>query len=241
MFTTKWSTSERKYDVIVERDVKVRMPDGTLLDGNIYRPASSERFPVILGAHAYNKDLQSPPMRPVGFTPMRGYMESGDSTFFARRGYVHAVFNVRGSGKSGGFYQLMGPLEVQDICNLIDWLAAQPWSTGDVGMFGVSYFARLAKAVAAVGPEAIESDLFSRSPAPTIIATVVITAAFWPTALSLTGGTACTDRTIAACTKKPTARPRIKTPSPRRCAMKRSWRCRDCAKCCRIQRRELMR
>ncbi len=157
MFTTKWSTSERKYDVIVERDIKVSMPDGTLLDGNIYRPASSERFPVILGAHAYNKDLQSPPMRPVGFTPMRGYMESGDSTFYARRGYVHAVFNVRGSGKSGGYYQLMGPLEVQDICSLIDWLAAQSWSTGDVGMFGVSYFARLAKAVAAMGPKPLKA------------------------------------------------------------------------------------
>ena len=51
MFTTQWSTSERKYDVIVERDVKVPMPDGTLLDGDIYRPASDEKFPVILGAH----------------------------------------------------------------------------------------------------------------------------------------------------------------------------------------------
>jgi len=120
MFTTKWTTSERKYDVIVERDVKVRMPDGVTLDGDIYHPASGERFPVILGAHAYNKNLQSPPMRPVGFTPMRGYMESGDSTFFARRGYIHAVFNVRGSGNSGGFYQLMGPLEVRDVCDLID-------------------------------------------------------------------------------------------------------------------------
>ena len=157
MFTTKWSTSERKYEVIIERDVKVRMPDGTALDGDIYRPASNERFPVILGAHAYNKDLQSPPLRPVGFTPMRGYMESGDSTFFARRGYIHAVFNVRGSGKSEGFYQLMGPLEVQDICNLVDWLAVQPWSTGEVGMFGVSYFARLAKAVAAMGPKPLKT------------------------------------------------------------------------------------
>ena len=53
-------------------------------------------------------------MRPVGFTPMRGYMESGDSTFFARRGYVHAVFNCAVRGKSAGFYQLMGPLEVED-------------------------------------------------------------------------------------------------------------------------------
>ena len=57
MFTTQWSTSERKYDVIVERDVKVPMPDGTLLDGDIYRPASDEKFPVILGVHGYNKDL----------------------------------------------------------------------------------------------------------------------------------------------------------------------------------------
>lgn len=150
MFTTKWSTSERKYDVAVERDVKVEMPDGTVLDGDIFRPAADGKFPVILGAHAYNKHLQSPPMRPVGFTPMRGYMESGDSTFFARRGYVHAVFNVRGSGGSTGFYQLMGPQEVRDVCDLIDWLAAQPWSDGAVGMFGVSYFARLAKAAAAV-------------------------------------------------------------------------------------------
>jgi predicted acyl esterase len=157
VFTTKWSTSERKYDVVVDRDVKVRMPDGTLLDGDVYRPAASERFPVILGAHAYNKDLQSPPMRPIGFTPMRGYMESGDSMFFARRGYIHAVFNVRGSGKSEGHYQLMGPLEVQDVCHLVDWLAAQSWSTGDVGMFGVSYFARLAKAVAATGPKPLKA------------------------------------------------------------------------------------
>ena len=157
MFTRKWSTSERKYGVAVERDVKVRMPDGTVLDGDIYRPDSSERFPVILGAHAYNKELQSPPIRPVGFTPMRGWMESGDSTFFARRGYIHAVFNVRGTGKSTGYYQLLGPTEIQDICHLIDWLAAQPWSTGNVGMFGVSYFAKLAKAAAAAGPKPLKA------------------------------------------------------------------------------------
>src|SRR5207302_1135803 len=60
MFTTKWTTSERKYDVIVERDVKVRMPDGVTLEGDIYQPASCERAPGILGAHAYNKNHRSP-------------------------------------------------------------------------------------------------------------------------------------------------------------------------------------
>lgn len=157
MFTTQWSTSERRFDVTVMRDISVSLPDGVQLDGDIYRPRADGKFPVILGAHAYNKDLQSPPLRPAGFTPMRGYMESGDPTFFARRGYVHAVFNVRGTGKSTGFYQLMGPLEVQDICHLIDWLADQPWSTGDIAMFGVSYYARLAKAVAAAGPKRLKA------------------------------------------------------------------------------------
>jgi len=41
-------TSERKYDLIVERDVKVRMLKAILLDGNIYRPVSAESFPVFL-------------------------------------------------------------------------------------------------------------------------------------------------------------------------------------------------
>ncbi|HEX6513134.1 MAG TPA: hypothetical protein VF157_12585 [Chloroflexota bacterium] len=71
MFTTRWATSERKYGVAVERDVKVRLPDGTHLDGDVYRPDAIGRFPVILGAHPYNKDLQSGPMKPVRFTPMR--------------------------------------------------------------------------------------------------------------------------------------------------------------------------
>ena len=74
MYTRRWATSPRIHEVVVERDVKVRMPDGTHLDGNVYRPASPGRYPVLLGAHPYNKDLQSPPLRPIGFTPMRGFM-----------------------------------------------------------------------------------------------------------------------------------------------------------------------
>src|SRR5919204_6491052 len=147
MYTTRWATSERKFDVLVERDVRVRMPDGPHLAGHISRPDAPGRFPVLLGAHAYNNELQATPMRPVGMgaVPNRGYMEAGDPWWYARRGYVHAVFNVRGTGKSEGFYQLVGPLEVQDMCDLIDWLAQQPWSSGSVGMFGVSYFSRIAK------------------------------------------------------------------------------------------------
>ena len=62
MYSRRWATSPRQYETLVERDVKVRMADGTSLDGDLYRPdAPGERFPVILGAHPYNKLLQSPP------------------------------------------------------------------------------------------------------------------------------------------------------------------------------------
>ncbi|HKZ15636.1 MAG TPA: CocE/NonD family hydrolase [Solirubrobacterales bacterium] len=151
MFTRTWSTSAREYDVAVDRDVTVKMADGVQLSGDIYRPVGPGPFPVILGVSPYNKHLQSGPMKPIGFTPKRGYMESGDPNYFVRRGYVHAYFNVRGTGYSEGFFQFNGPREVEDIVELIAWLAGQEWSDGNVGMFGVSYFAKLAKAVATLG------------------------------------------------------------------------------------------
>jgi uncharacterized protein len=64
---------------------------------------------------------------------------------------VHAHHQLK------GFFQLAGPIEVQDICDLIDWLAQQPWSSGQVGMFGVSYFARIGKFVAARNPEPLKA------------------------------------------------------------------------------------
>ena len=140
MFTQKWKTSERKHEVIVERDVRIPVRDGTILAGDLFRPAAEGKFPVVLGAHPYNCEIQTAPLRPVGYGNLRGYIEAGDPAFLVRRGYVQAVVNVRGTGKSQGQFQMMGPLEVQDVCDVIKWLADQPWSDGNVGMFGVSYF-----------------------------------------------------------------------------------------------------
>lgn len=150
MFTEKWATSERKYDVVIDRDVTVTMQDGVKLNGDIYRPNAEGRFPVILGISPYNKHLQSPPIMPIGFTPQRGYMETGDPNYFVRRGYAHAVFNVRGTGWSEGFFQFNNRLELEDAAEVINWLAEQSWSDGNVGMFGVSFFAKIAKGVAAL-------------------------------------------------------------------------------------------
>lgn len=161
-FGLNWETSPRKYGVIVERDVRVKMSDGIELDLDIFRPEDTDtKFPVILGAHPYSKEGQVEPVKVnstsaivphPGEERTRGSLEAGDPYFFVRRGYVHAIANVRGSGKSGGKFMLLGPREIQDVCELIEWLAKQAWSNGDVGMFGVSYFAMIQFLVAAQSP-----------------------------------------------------------------------------------------
>ena len=59
------------------------------------------------------------------------FAESGDPTFFARRGYVHVVCNVRGTGKSEGKWQFLGPQELKDVYEAVEWVAAQPWCDGN--------------------------------------------------------------------------------------------------------------
>ena len=162
MFSKTWRTSERKYNVRVDRDVKIRMSDGVELNADIFRPDSPGQFPAIFGYHPYDPAPQTAPIMPtsyatvatrhVGLEKGNGPIEAGDPNFFVRRGYVHVVASVRGTGKSGGKYPFMGPPEPQDGCEVIEWIAAQPWCDGNVGMFGVSYFARIQQFIAAFNP-----------------------------------------------------------------------------------------
>ena len=100
MITQQWQTSERKYDVVVERDIRIPVRDGTVLVGDLFRPAAEGKFPVILSCHPYNCEIQTAPLRPIGYGNLRGYIEAGDPSFYVRRGYVQAIINVRGTGKS---------------------------------------------------------------------------------------------------------------------------------------------
>jgi predicted acyl esterase len=141
MFSKKWRTSERKYGVLIERDVSIRMSDGVVIDCDIFRPSAEGKFPAILGVHAYDKFWQSAPSIPRGINVLNASVEAGDSNFFVRRGYVHVIANARGTGKSGGEFSNYSPRDVLDILEIIEWLANQPWCNGQVGMFGVSYYA----------------------------------------------------------------------------------------------------
>lgn len=155
MFGPTWRTSAREHDVSVERDVAFPLGDGVELVGDLWRPVTDDRVPVIAGFHPYNNEFQTAPVTPEGFSLQRGWMEAGDPAFFARRGYAHAVVNVRGTGKSGGLFQAMGPQESLDVAEAVTRLAREPWSNGKVGLFGVSYFSWLHLQVAMHCPEGL--------------------------------------------------------------------------------------
>ncbi len=162
MYGRTWKTSERKYGVLEERDVKVPMNDGVHLNANVFRPDGKGKFPAILGYFPYDMDMQTAPIQVDSFSSVvfkhphqelaNASIEAGDPNFYVRRGYVHVIANIRGTGKSGGKFTMIGPRELQDGHDLIEWIAAQPWCDGNVAMFGVSYFAWIQQYVASTNP-----------------------------------------------------------------------------------------
>lgn len=139
--------------MIANRDVEVPMRDGKKLAVDIYRPDSEEKFPALLAFAIYNKDLQGPdaaealPPQPSWAPMWAGLLEAGDTKFFVSRGYVHVIGSPRGIGKSEG-----GGSREWDCYDLIEWIAAQPWCDGNVGMIGISGFGAEQLAVAKQQP-----------------------------------------------------------------------------------------
>ena len=124
-----------------DMDVMVPMRDGIKICVDVYRPDAPGKFPALLAFAIYNKDFQGPdmaaalPPQPAWSTLWTGPMEAGDTKFFVSRGYVHVIGSPRGVGKSEG-----GGSREWDCYDLIEWIAAQPWCDGNVGMVGISGF-----------------------------------------------------------------------------------------------------
>jgi predicted acyl esterase len=118
---------------IVMREASIPMPDGVRLAADLWMPSDAvtkkpARHPVLLEYLPYRK------------TEARGDRLSLYA-YFVRRGYVVARVDIRGTGNSEG---VLIPYEYSDIENqdgdaVIAWLAAQKFSTGKVGMFGISW------------------------------------------------------------------------------------------------------
>jgi predicted acyl esterase len=119
-------TRPAQYATVTDKDVTITMRDGTVLRANVERPDAPGTFPVLVTQTPYGKDTA-------------GTVLGGDGNALVQRGYVQVTVDVRGTGKSNGSWDSFGPSEQQDGYDVVEWAAAQPWSTGAVGLDGPSY------------------------------------------------------------------------------------------------------
>ena len=138
--------SPPSHEIAVDWDVRIPARDGVELSANLWRPvprpeAPAERFPAILEMIPYGKD---------------NWRRASDMTrgeWFAARGFALCRVDVRGTGSSGGIaLDEYTAAETRDGFDAVEWLAAQPWCTGSVGMWGISYGGFTAIQVAALRP-----------------------------------------------------------------------------------------
>jgi len=157
VFSTTWRTSPRAYGVRRDRGTKVPTSSGVRLDCDVFRPDADGRFPVILSLAPYPIEDQAAPLTPGPMRYPNAHIEAGDPHFYARRGYVHVVGNLPGTGESEGFFDHMGPDTIRAVYDAIAWCAEQPWSDGNVGMFGMSYYGMIQPLVAMLEPPALKA------------------------------------------------------------------------------------
>jgi predicted acyl esterase len=137
-------------------DASVVMDDGHVLRADIFLPATEGRYPVLLAHGPYGKGLsfQDGHFRPIWEMMTASHPETAaassnkyqvwelpDPERWTREGYACVRVDARGSGSSPGILDLMSPRETKDYHDCIEWAGTQNWSTGKVGLSGISYYA----------------------------------------------------------------------------------------------------
>jgi predicted acyl esterase len=152
--------------MIIERDVPILMDDGLVLKADVFRPKDETPSPVIMTLGVYGKGvpyrdayasqwdvlMATKPEVLQGSTKEFMVWEVVDPEIWVAWGYVCVRVDSRGSGRSPGMLDIFSKREATDYYHAIEWAAAQPWSTGKVGLNGISYYAITQWLVASLQP-----------------------------------------------------------------------------------------
>ncbi len=120
---SKWVERARSAEDDRRREVGIPMRDGVELAADLYLPAESGPAPCVVEVTPYGKE--------------NGFCVS-DAELLQGHGYAFLSVDVRGRGKSEGEWTAFVN-DPDDCHDVVEWAAAQPWSTGKVGMTGLSY------------------------------------------------------------------------------------------------------
>ncbi|MGH3913106.1 MAG: CocE/NonD family hydrolase [Pseudonocardiaceae bacterium] len=109
---------------------ETRAVDGTALRGDVYLPEAGAPVGTVLQLSPYWNTLNGP-----------GELQADNPAVwpFVEAGFAVALVNLRGTGESDGCFQWGSRLDWSDASTVVTALAAQPWSNGNVGMYGTSY------------------------------------------------------------------------------------------------------
>ena len=136
--------SEPLHEVEVRPNLRIPARDGIELSATLVLPRGSRGsgpWPAVLNMDPYRKDDWS------------SAWSLSLGTYLAERGFAYCRLDVRGTGSSSGVaLDEYAQAETLDGYDSVEWLAAQPWCNGAVGMWGISYGGFTSLQVAALQP-----------------------------------------------------------------------------------------
>jgi predicted acyl esterase len=149
------ASSEVRDGMRVEWDVPIEMDDGVVLRADVFRPDADGRYPVLLSYGPYAKGLhfedgyadqwrimcEKHPDVPAGSTNKYQSWEIADPEKWVPHDYALVRVDSRGAGRSPGVIDCFSDREAQDLYLCVEWSGTQPWSSGKVGLSGISYYA----------------------------------------------------------------------------------------------------
>lgn len=124
------------------KEVFAEMRDGVKLAGNLYLPEGRGPFPCIVQRTPYGKDAM--------------FRSPAGTTKYTEAGYAYLVQDVRGKGRSEGFYQAFID-DAFDGYDTIEWMAEQDWCNGSVGITGASAMGYTSLLAATMDPPHLEA------------------------------------------------------------------------------------
>ena len=147
-------------------DAPIPMDDGIVLRADVFLPAAEGRYPVLMSHGPYAKGLAfqdgypsawrslvaAHPDVAAGSTNAYQCWETVDPEKWTSHGYACVRVDSRGAGRSPGHMEVFSPRETRDYFACIEWAGTRPWSSGKVGLVGISYYAANQWQVAALQP-----------------------------------------------------------------------------------------
>lgn len=152
--------------MIIDKNLDIPLSDGiNVVRCDVFRPDHGDdqaKWPVIMTAGPYGKDIpysvfhqQSYSELPEDQKSKWSNWEVPEPTYWTKQGYICIRVDERGSGSSPGFLDTMSSSTSANFFDAIEWAARQSWSTGKVGLLGVSYYAGSQWRVAARQPRGL--------------------------------------------------------------------------------------